>query len=67
MKLFLVTADTYKENEYGSLINLFGIFSEKEDAEKRKASLEENYQYDVSVNEVSLDENCEIYLGGCIE
>lgn len=67
MKLYVVTADAYTEDPCGSSIKLFGVFSEKSKAEIRKQSLEINHKYDFAVAEVSLDEYCEIYLGGYIE
>lgn len=65
MKLYIVTADTYIEDPYGSSIKFFGVFSEIEKANKIKSILNEEYQAEVS--EVSLDEACELYLGGYIE
>lgn len=67
MKLYVLTADTYVEDPCGSSIKLFGVFSGKSKAEMRKRSLERNHKYDFAVGEVSLDEYCEIYLGGYIE
>lgn len=67
MKLYVLTADTYTEDPCGSSIKLFGVFSEKSKAETRKQSLERNHKYDFTVDEISLDECCEIYLGGYIE
>lgn len=66
MRLYIVYADTYNA-PYGSEMSIFGIFSDKEKAEQRKKSLDENYEYDVWIEETTLDENCEINLGGYIE
>lgn len=67
MKLYVVTADTYIEDSCGSSIELFGVFAEEEKANERKIYLEKDYQYSVKIIETSLNEECEIYLGGYIE
>ena len=61
MKLYVITADTEEDLDM-NFIELFGIFSDIERANERKDELE----YPAHVDEVSLDENCEIYLGGFI-
>lgn len=64
MKVYVLTADTYDEN-WGSSIELFGVFSTKEKAEKRASEIELDYP-DISV--MDIDENEEpSYLGGYIE
>lgn len=67
MKCYIVYADTYTEDEYGSNIVLFGIFSEKKDALRRKESIEKKCDCAAFVSERELDLNCEVYLGGYIE
>ena len=64
MKVYVLTADTYDEN-WGSSIEIFGVFSTKEKAEKRASEIELDYP-DISV--MDIDENEEpSYLGGYIE
>lgn len=65
MKVYVVTADTYNDN-YGTEISLFGIFTTKRKAEQRKYDLEK-LGYDADINETYVDKKCEIYLGGYIE
>ena len=67
MKLYVVTADTYIEDDLGAEMHLFGVYTEKEKAETRKESLEKNFGYFCSVTEVSNDEDIDEYLGGYIE
>ncbi|WP_282670844.1 DUF7336 domain-containing protein [Lactococcus cremoris] len=64
MKVYVLTADTYDEN-WGSSIEIFGVFSTKEKAEKRASEIELDYP-DISV--MDIDENEEpSYLGGYVE
>lgn len=64
MKVYVLTADTYDE-DYGSNIELFGVFSTKEKAKKQASEMKLNY-YDIS--SVNIDETKEhFYLGGYIE
>lgn len=65
MKVYVVTADTYNDN-YGTEIRLFGIFTTQIKAEQRKDDLEKLGYY-VHINETYVDKKCEIYLGGYIE
>lgn len=65
MKVYVVTADTYNDN-YGTEISLFGIFTTQRKAEQRKYDLAK-IGYDVDINETDVDKKCEIYLGGYIE
>ena len=65
MKVYVVTADTYNYG-YGADISLFGIFTTKIKAKQRKSYLSK-LGYDVDINETTIDEKCEIYLGGYIE
>ena len=65
MKVYIVTADTYNYG-YGTDISLFGIFTTQRKAEQRKLDLSK-LGYDVDINETTIDEKCEIYLGGYIE
>lgn len=67
MKLYVVTADTYIKDDLGSEIYIFGVYTEKEKAERRKESLEMNFGYFCSVTEVLNNEDIEEYLGGYIE
>ena len=61
MKVYVLTADTCDEN-WGSEIELFGVFSNKEKADK----LADEMQCDISV--VNIDEVEEPkYLGGYCE
>lgn len=64
--MYIVCGDTYKDVD-GTKIAIFGIFSDKEVAEQRKKSLEEKYQYDVWIEEMTLNENSEICIGEYIE
>lgn len=72
MKVYVVAEDTYEES-YGAEIELFGVYTTKEQAEKRyneiKTGNEENYIYDseYGVYEIELDKDCRIYLGGYAE
>lgn len=64
MKVYVLTADTYDDN-WGSSIVLFGVFSTEEKAEKQASKMGLDC-YDIS--RVNIDENVEnIYLGGYIE
>lgn len=65
MKVYVVTADTYND-DYGTDISLFGIFTTQRKAEQRKLDLSK-LGYDVDINETTVDKNCEIYLGGYVE
>nr|DAD56799.1 MAG TPA: hypothetical protein [Caudoviricetes sp.] len=62
MKVYVLTADTYKS--YGVQIELFGVFTTKEKAEKRASEMKLDCP-DISV--VNVDENEHGYLGGYIE
>ena len=72
MKVYIVAEDTYTQS-YGAEIELFGVYTTKEQAEKRyneiKTGNEENYIYDAEygVYEIELDKDCRIYLGGYAE
>lgn len=72
MKVYVVAEDTYKGG-YGSDIELFGIYSTKEQAEKRyneiKTGNEDKYLYEgeYGVYEMELNKDCRIDLGGYIE
>ena len=64
MKVYVLTADTYDDN-WGSSIELFGVFSTEEKA-KKQASKMKLVCYDISY--VDIDETKEhFYLGGYIE
>ena len=72
MKVYIVAEDTYTQM-YGSEIELFGVYTTKQQAEKRyneiKSGNEEKYIYDgeYGVYEIELDKDCRIFLGGYIE
>ena len=72
MKVYIVAEDTYTQS-YGAEIELFGVYTTKEQAEKRyneiKTGNEENYIYDAEygVYEIELDKDCRIFLGGYAE
>lgn len=64
MKVYVLTADTYYDN-WGSNIELFGVFTTEEKAENQ-ASKMKLYYYDI--HSVDIDETKEnFYLGGYIE
>lgn len=64
MKVYVLTADTYDGN-WGSNIELFGVFSSKEKAKKQASTMKLHY-YDII--SVDIDETKEqFYLGGYIE
>ena len=65
MKVYVVTADTYND-DYGTDISLFGIFTTQRKAKQRKLDLSKLGYY-VDINETTIDKKCEIYLGGYIE
>ena len=63
MKVYVLTADTYES--YGAQIELFGVFTTKEKAEKRasETGLDCPYISIVNVDEIEYP----TYLGGYIE
>ena len=64
MKVYVLTADTYDDN-WGSSIELFGVFSTEEKANNRASEMKLDF-YDISP--MNIDENEEpSYLGGYIE
>ena len=64
MKVYILTADTYYDN-WGSEIELFGVFSTEEKAKKQAYEME-LYNYDI--DQINIDEiGKRIYLGGYIE
>lgn len=66
MKLYVVTADTY-DGAYGAEIHICGVYTNKEQADKRKDELEKEKDYNASVDEVETDKDIDEYLGGYIE
>lgn len=66
MKVYVVSANTWLDG-YGSQISLFGIFRDKNKAESRKKKLKEGHGYEAQIDEVWMDRNSEIYLGGYVE
>lgn len=64
MKVYILTADTHIGN-WGSEIELFGVFSTEEKAKKQASEMKLDC-YDISP--MNIDENKErFYLGGYIE
>ena len=64
MKVYVLTADTY-DRPWGSDIELFGVFSTKEKAEKRASEMRLDYP---KISVVKIDEtNVRRFLGGYIE
>lgn len=63
MKVYVLTADTYYGG-WGCQFSLIGVYNSLEKAEKAKKKL----KYPLSeINEVDLNEDTDIYLGGYIE
>lgn len=63
MKVYVLTADTW--DDYGSSIELFGVFTTEKKALKQVSEMKLDY-YDI--NQVDIDETKEhFYLGGYIE
>ena len=65
MKLYVISADTYN-GSCGSRISMFGVFDE-EHVYDALEELEKEYDYYFEVNEISLNECNETYLGGYFE
>lgn len=64
MKVYVLTSDVYDEG-YGSLVELFGVFSTKEKAKKQASEMKLVY-YDIIP--VDIDETkVSTYLGGYVE
>lgn len=64
MKVYVLTADTY-DGGYGSVIELFGVFSTEEKAKKQANELELDFY---AIDQINVDEiGKQIYLGGYIE
>ena len=64
MKVYVLTADTYNEN-WGCSIELFGVFSTEEKAEKRASEMKLDYP---AISVINIDDNEEhSYLGGYAE
>lgn len=66
MKLYVVSADTY-EDSWGSMISIFGVYDSLELAENAIKELKKKNDYLYEVNEMTLNEINEIYLGGYYE
>lgn len=62
MKLYVISADTYNDS-WGSQISIFGVFDE-EHVYDALEELQKEYDYYFEVNEISLNERNETYLGG---
>ena len=65
MKLYVISADTYNDS-WGSQISMFGVFDEEHVYDALK-ELQKEYDYYFEVNEISLNERNETYLGGYFE
>lgn len=65
MKLYVISADTYN-GSWGSRISMFGVFDE-EHVYDALEELQKEYDYYFEVNEISLNEYNETYLGGYFE
>ena len=65
MKLYVIIADTYN-GSLGSRISMFGVFDE-EHVYDALEELKKEYDYYFEVNEISLNECNETYLGGYFE
>lgn len=65
MKLYVISADTYNDS-WGSQISIFGVFDE-EHVYDALEELQKEYNYYFEVNEISLNERNETYLGGYFE
>lgn len=64
MKVYVLTADTYDE-PWGSQIELFGVFTTKEKAQKRANEMKLDWY---NIYPVNIDENEKpSYLGGYYE
>lgn len=74
MKVYVVHDDTY-DQPWGSEETLLGVYSTKEKAQERiKASYKErniecvfDEDYELCIDEVELDQDVEVYLGGYTE
>lgn len=64
-EVYVVTADTYNE-EYGAYIELFGVYSDFEVADKASSFLTEK-GYLAQVDKVEMNKSTYISLGGYIE
>lgn len=65
MKLYVISADTYNDS-WGSQISIFGVYDE-DHVDIALKGLQEKYDYYFEVNEISLNECNETYLGGYFE
>lgn len=70
MKAYVVTANTYKWG-YGSEIELFGVYSDKEKARKRFDYVNKVLGFQAQITKVDMDEAVKSerreYLGGYFE
>lgn len=71
MKVYLVYGNDYCSDSYGQMISTFGIFTTMEAAEKvRKKVLDDwNHVEDVwvEIREMTVDVQCDHFLGGYVE
>ena len=66
MKVYVVYADTY-EDSYGCQISLFGVYDSFEKAEIRIKKLNKETDILYGIEELTINEYKEIYLGGYYE
>ncbi len=71
MKVYAVVFDTLDDG-FGAEINLFGIYDTKGKAIERISYLRKNKSADMripdyGIEEIILNNDCEIYLGGYVE
>lgn len=66
MKLYVVTADTYQHG-FGSEMSLFGIYTDRQKAQKRVEWCDKKGYYVPEIIEVEADKSCNEYIGGYIE
>lgn len=65
MKLYVISADTYKES-YGSQISIFGVFDTSH-LDSALKELQKKYNYNFEICETNLNECNKMYLGGYFE
>lgn len=64
MKVYVVVTDDYDE-PYGAQLNLHGVFSTREKAERYVRKYRDGYME--SIQEVEIDKVTDVYLGGYYE
>lgn len=66
MELYIVTADTYQDDIYGSTIELLLISDNPDDADKCARDATKN-GWEVCIDAVTLNQSVRIPIGGYIE